>query len=135
MYTFVTFIIFSFMWHFLNFVHYRDTRASILDPCIQGILSSKFVWVEISKIPTNAGPKLVCRLPLRILMKGMMKLSILTIQLSWSSVISNSDPVSINCGVKMAVNAVFIPKVIWRRYPGSKKRNCNKKPSSLRGKM
>ena len=31
------------LWHFLNFVHYRDTRASILDPCIQGILFFKLI--------------------------------------------------------------------------------------------
>ena len=34
---FVTFII-IILSELVKFVHYRDTRAAILDPCIQGIL-------------------------------------------------------------------------------------------------
>ena len=35
---FVTFIIIAIICPLLKFDHYRDTRAAILDPCIQGIL-------------------------------------------------------------------------------------------------
>ena len=41
LYMFVTFIIFSIS-ELFKFDHYRGTRASILDPCIQGILETTF---------------------------------------------------------------------------------------------
>ena len=36
---FVTFIIIAIISSLVKFDHYRDTRAAILDPCIQGILN------------------------------------------------------------------------------------------------
>ena len=34
-----------FQWQLLKFDHYRDTRAFILDPCIQGIFYSIFIVI------------------------------------------------------------------------------------------
>ena len=53
---FVTFIIIS---HLFKFDHYRDTRAFILDPCIQGILivhkRSKIMELVISMYTSIIG--------------------------------------------------------------------------------
>ena len=46
----------ALVWHFLKFDHYRDTRAAILDPCIQGIfwLSNWYHrWRRLTMVKTR----------------------------------------------------------------------------------
>ena len=56
---FVTFIIDIFVWHFLKFDCYRDTRAYILDPCIREfccwyvIISISALYSEMLRMKTN----------------------------------------------------------------------------------
>ena len=47
---FVTFIIIAIICPLLKFDHYRDTRAAILDPCIQGIFCSCNVLISWGQI-------------------------------------------------------------------------------------
>ena len=49
---FVTFITIDIISELVKFDHYRDTRAAILDPCIQGILkywNNVFYNVHVQK--------------------------------------------------------------------------------------
>ena len=50
---FVTFITIDIISELVKFDHYRDTRAAILDPCIQGILLLETSSDQNFKYPTK----------------------------------------------------------------------------------
>ena len=59
--TFITIIISSL----LKFDHYRDTRAAILDPCIQGI----FILPEYLYLETSMVMKCNCKSKVKLIVK------------------------------------------------------------------